>query len=75
MFAIYEITAPVGFVQESIAITGIQEEFFDTVDGPEVFLDSKLCQRHLKLAHMASAARNDFTSWPIQPNSFAPFWK
>lgn len=38
-----ENTASVGVVHESIAVTSALDEYLNTVNGPEVGLDSTLC--------------------------------
>lgn len=45
-------TASVGVVHQSNAITGVPEKFLDTIDGPDVLLDSTLCTPDLELAHV-----------------------
>lgn len=49
---IREDIACVGVVHESIAITGVLEGFFDTVDWPEVVLDFTLSPSDLELGHV-----------------------
>lgn len=42
MLAIIKNTASAGVLHESIPITGVSEEFLDTVYGPNVGFDSML---------------------------------
>lgn len=51
MIVISENTASGHVLQESIAINGVPETFFDTVDRPEVVLVYALCTSHLDTAH------------------------
>lgn len=53
MLAISKNTATVGVSHASIAILGVLDEFFDTVDEPDVGLDSKLCALDQELTHVA----------------------
>lgn len=50
MLAISANTASVGVIHVSIAITEVFQEFLDTVDGPEVVLNSTLCTPEIELA-------------------------
>lgn len=52
MLATGKDTSPIGVAHASFAITGIEKEFLDTIDGSDVVLDPRLCTPDLELARV-----------------------